>query len=90
MEIYFYKNLKYLRKVYKIWQEELSMYLQYSFQNISKCENDVSLPFYDFLLNIAKFFNMDFKNDDMVFSEKIEFAIKKEKNEYSRCVLLVK
>ena len=137
MEIYFYKNLKYLRKVYKISQEELSVYLQYSFQNISKWENDVSLPSYDVLLNIAKFFNMDVKKlveidlessqpihvsrikiinnktlyldfqrdlfrllysenkseiakivrlnkgkiyiDDMVFSEKIELAIKKEK-----------
>lgn len=39
-------------------QEELADILNYSFKNISKWENELAVPSYDILIEVAKIFNI--------------------------------
>ena len=56
--MYFASNLKILRKNNNMSQEELANILNYSFKNVSKWENGLSIPSYDVLVEISKLFNI--------------------------------
>lgn len=60
--MYFASNLKILRKNNNMSQDELADILNYSFKNISKWENNQSIPSYDVLLEISKVFNISVKS----------------------------
>lgn len=62
MDIYFSSNLKYLRQIHSMSQEELADLVQYSFKNISKWETGQSIPAYETLITITKIFNVEMKD----------------------------
>lgn len=54
----FGKNLKMLRKIKKLSQEELSEILNVSRQSVSKYENDSAQPSFETLMLVADYFDV--------------------------------
>lgn len=70
MHSVFCKNLKYLRKIHKLSQEQLSYALGYSSKNLSKWENGLSIPNIETLNKIAEIFNIN-SIDRLLFDDKL-------------------
>lgn len=58
MDFFISNNLKFLRKINGLSQDDLSKIASYSFRTISKWETGESVPDYDNLLTLSKFFNV--------------------------------
>lgn len=69
----FGSKLKQLRESKGLTQKELGEQLNYTYQNISKWEKDLSVPKLDTLIEISKFFSVSI--DSLVFEKNIETDI---------------
>ena len=64
MDYFISSNLKFLRKINELSQEELADIVNYSFRTISKWETGESIPSYDNLQALSKTFNVSI--DDLM------------------------
>ena len=78
MDFFISSNLKFLRKINGLSQDDLSKIVNYSFRTISKWETGESVPDYDNLLTLSKFFNVSI--DDLM--EK-DLSVMKDLHRYS-------
>lgn len=58
MDLFFKENLRLLRKLNNMSQEELAKILNYSFRTISKWETGESVPSYESIVELTKIFNI--------------------------------
>ena len=58
MDFFISSNLRFLRKINGLSQDDLSKIVSYSFRTISKWETGESIPDYDNLVVLSKFFNV--------------------------------
>ena len=68
MEYFISSNLKFLRKINDLSQDELANVIGYSFRTVSKWETGESIPSYDNLQTLSKTFNVpidDLMNKDL-------------------------
>lgn len=64
MDYFISSNLRFLRKINELSQEELANIVNYSFRTISKWETGESIPSYDNLQVLSKIFNVSI--DDLM------------------------
>lgn len=65
--MFFGKNLKYLRKIRKISQQQMADDLKVNRQTIAQYEIGKIKPTFDTLINIRNYFNVNL--DDLIFKD---------------------
>lgn len=64
LDFFISDNLKFLRKINNLSQEDLAKIVNYSFRTVSKWETGESMPSYDNLVTLSNFFNVSI--DDLM------------------------
>ena len=82
MEYYISNNLKFLRKINELSQDDLARIVNYSFRTISKWETGESIPSYDNLQILSKSFNVSV--DDLM---KKDLTLANDFNEFSSKII---